>query len=138
MARTFRRKQSMEAVSEINVTPLIDLAFALLIIFMITTPLLEQSIPLNLPVQDKNDQPSTEDMEIQVISVDQEGQIYWGKEPVSLARLDDMLNGLSTRDNPPVLRIRGDAAIQYQRIIEVLDRVKANKLTRISLDTQVQ
>ncbi|MGE9297274.1 MAG: ExbD/TolR family protein [Puniceicoccales bacterium] len=138
MARTFRRKQSMEAVSEINVTPLIDLAFALLIIFMITTPLLEQTIPLNLPSQEKNDQAPADDIEVQVISVDSEGQIFWGKEPVSLMKLDDMLNGLATRPNPPVLRIRGDAAIQYQRIIEVLDRVKANKLTRISLDTQVQ
>ncbi|WP_309387313.1 ExbD/TolR family protein [Cerasicoccus frondis] len=138
MARTFRRKQSMEAVSEINVTPLIDLAFALLIIFMITTPLLEQTIPLNLPKEDQRDQPSRADMEIQVISIDQEGQVYWGKERVSLAKLDDMLNGLSTRAEPPVLSIRGDAAIQYQRIIDVLNLVKKHKLTRISLDTQVQ
>jgi len=138
MARTFRRKQSMEAVSEINVTPLIDLAFALLIIFMITTPLLEQTIPLNLPVQEKNDSRAAADLEIQVISVDQAGQIYWGEEPVALDQLDKKLKNLADRSDPPVLRIRGDASIQYQRIIEVLDRVKANKLTRISLDTQVR
>ncbi|MEO0797010.1 MAG: biopolymer transporter ExbD [Verrucomicrobiota bacterium] len=128
----------MEAVSEINVTPLIDLAFALLIIFMITTPLLEQTIPLNLPSESKRPQSTASDLEIQVISIDKEGQIYWGEEPVSLAKLDDMLNGLSARPSPPVLRIRGDASIQYQRIIEVLDRVKAHELTRISLDTQVR
>jgi len=138
MARTFRRKQSMEAVSEINVTPLIDLAFALLIIFMITTPLLEQTIPLNLPVQEKNDSRAAADLEIQVISVDQAGQIYWGEEPVALDQLDKKLKNLADRSDTPVLRIRGDASIQYQRIIEVLDRVKANKLTRISLDTQVR
>jgi len=138
MARTFRRKQSMEAVSEINVTPLIDLAFALLIIFMITTPLLEQTIPLTLPVQSPDEASSTENVDVQAISVDQQGQIYWGREPVSLIELDDRLSRLATQPNPPVLRIRGDAAIQYQRIIEVLDRVKANRLTRISLDTQVE
>lgn len=138
MARTFRRKQSMEAVSEINVTPLIDLAFALLIIFMITTPLLEQTIPLDLPKEDQKAQESRENIEFQNISIDSEGQVYWGKEPVSLAKLDDMLRGLAGRPNPPVIGIRGDASIQYQRIIEVLDRVKANNLTRISLDTQVR
>ncbi|WP_269540137.1 ExbD/TolR family protein [Cerasicoccus fimbriatus] len=138
MARTFRRKQSMEAVSEINVTPLIDLAFALLIIFMITTPLLEQTIPLNLPKEDQRDQAARPDMEVQVISIDEEGQVWWGKEPVSLAKLDDMLNGLSTRAEPPVLSIRGDASIHYQRIIDVLNLVKKHKLTRISLDTAVR
>ncbi|GHB97517.1 ExbD/TolR family protein [Cerasicoccus arenae] len=138
MARTFRRKRSMEAVSEINVTPLIDLAFALLIIFMITTPLLEQTIPLNLPKEEQRDQPSRSDMEIQVISIDEGGQVYWGKEPISLVKLDDMLNGLSTRPEPPVLSIRGDAAIQYQKIIDVLNLVKKHKLSRISLDTQVR
>lgn len=138
MARTFRRKQSMEAVSEINVTPLIDLAFSLLIIFMITTPLLEQTIPLQLPLEQAKPQQPRADMEIQAISIDREGQVFWGKEPVSLAKLDDMLRGLAARPNPPVLSIRGDASIQYQRIIEVLDRVKANELTRISLDTQAR
>jgi len=138
MARTFRRKQSMEAVSEINVTPLIDLAFSLLIIFMITTPLLEQTIPLNLPKEDAREQSPRNEMEIQVISIDAEGQVFWGKEPVSLAKLDDMLQGLSGRPEPPVLSIRGDAAIQYQTIVDVLNLVKKHKLTRISLDTQVR
>lgn len=138
MARTFRRKQSMEAVSEINVTPLIDLAFALLIIFMITTPLLEQTIPLNLPKEDPRDQAPRDEMDIQVISIDAEGQVFWGKERVSLAKLDDMLSGLTGQANPPVLSIRGDAAIQYQTIIDVLNLVKKHKLTRISLDTQVR
>lgn len=138
MARTFRRKQSMEAVSEINVTPLIDLAFALLIIFMITTPLLEQTIQLNLPKEDSRDQAPRDQSNIQVISIDAEGQVYWGEQPVSLAKLDDMLNGLAGQANPPVLSIRGDEAIQYQSVIDVLNLVKKHKLTRISLDTQVR
>lgn len=138
MARTFRRKQSMEAVSEINVTPLIDLAFALLIIFMITTPLLEQTIPLNLPKEEQRDQPSPSDMRVQPISIDSQGKVYWGEEEVSLVKLDQMLGGLAGDPDPPVLRIRGDAEMQYQKIIDVLNLVKKHKLTRISLDTAVQ
>ncbi len=138
MARTFRRKQSMEAVSEINVTPLIDLAFALLIIFMITTPLLEQTIPLNLPKEDQRDQGARPDVEVQVISIEKDGQVHWGKEPVSMAKLDEMLNRLAARAEPPVLSIRGAADIDYQHIIDVLNLVKKHKLTRISLDTAVR
>ena len=59
MARNFHRKDRLSALTEINVTPLIDLAFALLIIFMITTPLLEQTIALNLPIETSKEQ--TED-----------------------------------------------------------------------------
>ncbi len=137
MARTFKRKQSMAAISEINVTPLIDLAFALLIIFMITTPLLEQSIPLDLPLETQKPQ-STRDDEFQTISVERDGKVYWGKETVTLARLDELLASAAARSAPPVISIRADKSLPYQKVIEVIDLVKANKLTRISLDTQVR
>lgn len=135
MARTFHRKQSLSSMSEINVTPLLDLAFSLLIIFMITTPLLEQTIPLDLPKQDASSRPSTETIEYQTVSIDRSGGIFWGKQPVSLEQLDELLGSLALNPNPPVINIRGDAANSYQRIIDVLAKVKAHELTRISLDT---
>ena len=61
MARNFHRKDRLSALTEINVTPLIDLAFALLIIFMITTPLLEQTIELDLPIETNKDQSQDRD-----------------------------------------------------------------------------
>ncbi len=125
-------------MSEINVTPLIDLAFALLIIFMITTPLLEQTIPLDLPLEDQKAQPSDEQMEFQTISIDKDGQIFWAKEAVSLDTLDRYLKNLSNRQNQPVISIRADRSVPYQRVIDVIDQVKQNDLTRIDLDTQVK
>lgn len=124
-------------MSEINVTPLLDLAFSLLIIFMITTPLLEQTIPLDLPKESAQARPSTEKIEYQTISVDKNGGIFWGKEQVSLEQLDPLLANLATQPNPPVINIRADTTIAYQRVVDVLSRVKAHQLTRISLDTQV-
>lgn len=125
-------------MSEINVTPLIDLAFALLIIFMITTPLLEQTIPLELPLESQALTPDREDVVFQVISIDQQGQIFWGKDKVSKAKLNDLLADLTTQSNPPVLNIRADRGLPYQHVIDVIDMIKQNKLSKISLDTQVK
>lgn len=138
MARTFRRKQSMGAISEINVTPLIDLAFALLIIFMITTPLLEQTIPLQLPLESQTPQPTRSEDTFETISINQEGKVFWGDEGVTLARLDEILAAAAATPNPAVISIRADRRLQYQKVIEVIDIVKSNELTRISLDTQVK
>ncbi len=128
----------MTAVSEINVTPLIDLAFSLLIIFMITTPLLEQTIPLELPVESQRPQVSREDIQFQVISIDRSGQVFWGKDPVSLPKLNDLLSSLAAEPNPPVISLRADRTIRYQKVVEVIDLIKDNKLSRLNLDTQVK
>lgn len=137
MPRTFHRKQSMSSMSEINITPLLDLAFALLIIFMITTPLLEQTIPLDLPKQDAHARPSQQ-IEYQTVSIDRNGQIHWGKEPVSLEQLDQLLANLARDPNPPVLNIRSDSTNTMQPFIDVLDKIKVHQLTRISIDTRVR
>jgi biopolymer transport protein ExbD len=128
----------MTAVSEINVTPLIDLAFSLLIIFMITTPLLEQTIPLELPVESQRPQVSRESIEFQVVSIDRSGQVFWGKDPVSLPKLNDLLANLATQPNPPVISLRADRTLRYQQVVEVIDLIKDNKLSRLNLDTQVK
>lgn len=138
MARTFRRKKSMAAVSEINVTPLIDLAFSLLIIFMITTPLLEQTIPLELPVESQRPQVSREDVQFQVISIDGTGQVFWGQDPVSMPKLNDLLASFAAEPNPPVISLRADRTIRYQKVIDVVNLIKEHKLSRLNLDTQVK
>lgn len=137
MARTFKRKQSLAAISELNVTPLIDLAFSLLIIFMITTPLLEQTIALDLPLESAKPQSDRKD-DFEYVSVEKDGKVYWGKEPVTMARLDELLATVAARPDQPVISIRADKTLPYQSVIEVIDLVKSNNLTRISLDTQVK
>jgi biopolymer transport protein ExbD len=127
----------LQAVNTINMTPLIDLAFALLIIFIIATPLLEQTIPLNLPLESNNNA-NDEDVKFQTISIDQDGQIFWGKTPISRETLEVYLQRFAQQSDPPVLNIRGDANIRYQAVIDVIDLIKKNNLERISLDTQVK
>lgn len=138
MARVFKRKERMEAMSKIDITPLLDLAFALLIIFMISTPLLEQSIEVVLPVTAARPQDPRPDDRIQVINIDAQGRIFYGRQGVTLEQLDLLLGELAESPNPPVLSIRADRDLRYQVVVSVLDAVKRNHLTRISLDTQVE
>ena len=129
----------MSAVSEINVTPLIDLAFALLIIFMITTPLLEQTIPIDLPIENNQSAQSRAEIDVQPISIDEAGNYYWGEERVDAERLQLLISDLAAETDPPVIRLRADvdAAYQYQKVVNVLSWLKEHKLSRVSLDTRV-
>jgi len=135
VARNFHRKDRLSALNEINVTPLIDLAFALLIIFMITTPLLEQTIELDLPVEAVKAQ-SSEREEFQTISINREGLYFWGVEEVSIVQLGDLLDATGSDPSPPVLSVRADASLQYQSVITVIDMIKQRDLSKISLDTK--
>ncbi len=137
MARNFHRKDRLSALTEINVTPLIDLAFALLIIFMVTTPLLEQTIDVNLPVEASKSQ-ADEREEFQAITVDKSGDYYWSDEKVSLEELNVLLDAMAMDPAPPVLSIRADSALPYQEVITVIDLIKQRKLSKISLDTKVK
>ncbi|MEM1222305.1 MAG: biopolymer transporter ExbD [Verrucomicrobiota bacterium] len=137
MARNFHRKDRLEALTEINVTPLIDLAFALLIIFMITTPLLEQTIEVNLPVEAAKSQPEDRD-DFQAVSIDENGAYYWSDEQVSAEQLGDLLDTMAMDPAPPVLSIRADSKLEYQKVITLIDMIKQRKLSKISLDTKVE
>lgn len=137
MARKFHRKDRLSALTEINVTPLIDLAFALLIIFMITTPLLEQTIELNLPVEAAKSQPESRE-DFQAISINAEGDYFWGDGQVSAQQLADLLDTMAMDPAPPVLSIRADAQLPYQQVITVVDMIKQRNLSKISLDTKVE
>lgn len=137
MARIFRRQRSLHPVAELNVTNMVDLGFTLLIIFMITTPLIqqEQTIPLNLPGESQKPQPQTKD-EFQTVAIDQNGHYYVGSKRVTFTELGKALDEFAARPKPPVVRIRGDMALQYQQIVRVMDELTKRNLLRISLDTE--
>ena len=88
MARSFTRKNKLSVISELNVTPLIDLAFSLLIIFMITTPVIEQYNRVNLPDQSSSAKQPPPPAEDKYITIDQAGDYFWGKIPISIEDLE--------------------------------------------------
>ena len=125
-------------MTELNVTPLMDLAFSLLIIFMISTPLLEQTIHVNLPKQDANSASVRPDIDFQLITIKADGQIYWGKQPVDLVGLNSLLASLSKTQDPPAISLRADRNLIYQKVIDVIDAIKRHNLTKLHLDTEVK
>lgn len=125
-------------MTELNVTPLMDLAFSLLIIFMISTPLLEQTIPVNLPKQDSNSANARPDIDFQLITIKESGQIYWGKEEVDLPELNTRLGYLAKLQEPPAISLRADRNLRYQQVIDVIDAIKRHNLTKLHLDTEVK
>ncbi len=133
----FRRRESLTSMADINVTPLLDLAFALLIIFMIATPLLEQTIPLELPKEEPTEQNTSSERPSERISVDRNGLLYWGEQEVDEGRLEELMERVSQDAEKPVLHIRADGLTAYQKVTRVLNLAKKYGLNAISLDTQL-
>lgn len=135
MARSFHKKRTLEANSELNVTALIDLGFALLIIFMISTPLIEkeQVMEVDLPVAAESSATTPpQSVDIVVLS---DGYRVDGNllgEPA----LEEELARFAAMSKPPVLSIRADAETRYQNMVRLLDLLKQYKLTRINLVTR--
>ena len=141
MARNFRRQRTAHPVSDLNVTNLIDVAFTLLIIFMLAAPLLEseQTIPVNLPVESKSEQmkPDPSDR-FETITILKDGTVRLGQRTVALGNLPTALAAYAGDPKPPVFRIRADRDSTAQQFISVMDALKQNGLSRVSFDTQIR
>ena len=136
MARDFKQSKKLDSISDLNVTPLIDLAFALLIIFMITTPVIEQYNRIDLPDQTTSDQQPKKQPEDKTITIDANGAYQWGGDDVTKERLEALLDEIAEIPalDQPVVHIRGDKNLIYQKIIDVVDMLKTRNLTKLSLD----
>lgn len=136
MARVFRKRRQSAAFSELNVTNLVDIGFTLLIIFMITTPLVEQSIDVDLPVESQKEQ-KKEPEKTEVIGIDSRGKIFWGDREVTKEQLQALLDDASTKPVQPIISLRADKSLDYQSVIDVLGQIEQAGLTKLSIDTQV-
>lgn len=140
MARNFRRPRAAHAIADLNVTNLIDLGFILLVIFMIATPLIqqEQTVAVNLPSVAKAPPPKSKPDERHVaVAIDARG-FYVDNQPMplTLAQLRTRLAALAAEPKPPVIRVRGDAAVPFQKVAEVMTELQRAGLTRITLDSK--
>ena len=128
--RRFSDRPGLHTLSELNVTPLLDLAFVLLIIFMITTPLMETSTDLVLPKSDGS--PGAEQSErAQVVSVRADGQVFLNQEAMELAAVEAQLTALRSTDPELAVIIRSHHEQKVQRFSDVLDAVRRAGVTRI-------
>ena len=126
-----RMHQAYRPMSQINVTPMVDVMLVLLVIFMVTAPLLTVGVPVDLPETEA--QPLIEPDEPLVITVDAEGRIFLQETGISLANLVPRLEAITRNKADTRIFIRGDRTITYGRIMEVMGMVNAAGFTKVAL-----
>src|SRR5262245_31946931 len=130
--RRFSDRHQLHTLSELNVTPLLDLAFVLLIIFMITTPLMENSTDVALPT---GDAPASEvNMDkVQSVTLHADGQLSLNNTALTLAEIEAQLTSARQADPEVAVLIRPHKALPIQNLSEVIDAVRRAGVKRFGL-----
>jgi biopolymer transport protein ExbD len=135
--KRYSQRQSLSSLSEINITPLLDLAFVLLIIFMITTPLLENSVNLVIPSSGEKN-PLINASQVQIISIDHNEAIRLNNQPVDLDSLGAQLIEIK-RMNPEVaVVIRPDRELPVQKLVNLMDALQRAEITKVGIATKAE
>jgi biopolymer transport protein ExbD len=119
---------------DINITPMLDVAYVLLLIFIIMTTATVQGITINLPKA--SSAPSLSKPKTKAISITRDGTIYLDTYPVSIQELETRLGQFKAAVPDLPVVIKADASVQYQKVIEVLDVVTRLQITQLGLVTQ--
>jgi biopolymer transport protein ExbD len=123
-----------DVYDEINITPMLDLAYVLLVIFIIMTTATVQGIKVNLPKASA--QPSLAENKTKAITIAADGTIYLDTFPVTMSELENTLRQYKAANpNLPVI-IKADSTIQYQKVVDVLDLMGRLEITQLGLVTQ--
>jgi len=133
--RRFSQRSHLVTLSEINITPLLDLAFVLLIIFVITTPLLEQGLQLNLPAGGQVDRP-IERNDIRTVDVDAEGGYALAGRRMTLAQIElELIRAFQANPNL-VVYIRADKTTAWEKVNAVTDMLSNRGITRYNFRSE--
>lgn len=122
------------SISQINVTPLVDVMTVLLVIFMITAPILQQGVELELPRE--TIAPFEGDEEQLVVSIDQEGVVYVGEgNEVELEKIGERLKGILAARNDKRVFIKADRRVSYGGVMAVMGRMRRSGIDKVGLIT---
>jgi len=119
---------------DLNVTPMLDVAYVLLIIFIIMTTATVQGIMVNLPKASQT--PSLAKPQTKAVTITQDGTVYLDTYPVSMEELESLLRQYKAVNPQLPVVIKADAQIQYQRVVDVLDIMGRLEITQLGLVTQ--
>lgn len=132
--RRYSQRHNLGTLSELNVTPLLDLAFVLLIIFMITTPLMEKSVDVHLPtdVAAKN---AVDPSQVQTVSIGRSEIIKLNNEELSLDQLEARLAAMKQEQPEIAIVIRADKSLPVQKLVDVMAAVQRARVTKVGVVT---
>jgi len=135
--RRYSQRQSLSSLSEINITPLLDLAFVLLIIFMITTPLLENSMNLIIPSSGEKNPPVTSSHPL-ILSIDRTETVRLNNEIIDPTSLVGRLTE-SKRSNPELaVVIRPDRELPVQKLVTLMDALQRAGIAKVGIATKTE
>lgn len=132
--RRFSQRNSLVTLNEINITPLLDLAFVLLIIFVITTPLLEQGLPVKLPAGGKVDA-QLERKDVQSVDISANGLYLLQGRKMPLADIEKELVAAYRANPNMIVYVRADENGAYKYVANLLDRCQRHGITKFSWRT---
>ncbi|HEU0071534.1 MAG TPA: protein TolR [Alphaproteobacteria bacterium] len=125
------RRRAAKPMSDINVTPMVDVMLVLLIIFMVTAPLLTVGVPVDLPKTDAA--PITGQDEPLVVSVNSQGQIFLQETEIDLPTLVARLQAITGNKPDTRIFVRGDKSVNYGRVVEVMGTLSSSGFSRVAL-----
>ena len=127
---------SDEVMNEINMTPLVDVMLVLLIIFIITVPVMQHAVTVDLPRA--SNQPEITKPETIRLSVDASGAYFWNAEPISDDALVPRLVQAAAQSPQPELHIRGDKSVRYERVARAMAAAQRAGVRKIGFITEPQ
>jgi len=131
---SFEVSDSDEVMNEINMTPLVDVMLVLLIIFIITIPVVQHAVKVELPhASSTRDTPPPENLQL---AVDAQGLFYLGKQVLAAEALEDALRVHADKAPQPQLYIRGDKKVPYEHVARAMTAAQRAGLTRIGFVTE--
>ena len=131
MAFTINRSKKKEPMSEINVTPFVDVMLVLLIIFMVTAPLLTVGVQVDLPESAADSLP--DDQEPLTITINSKGEIFIQEAKVEFDSLTAKILAVSKNRTDTRIYVRGDKAINYGRVLEIMGMLSGSGFTKVAL-----
>jgi biopolymer transport protein ExbD/biopolymer transport protein TolR len=128
--RRSARHLGLEVQAEINVTSLVDVAFTLLIIFMITAPIIQGGVEIEVPRAPSAPLQASEGI---VITIDREGRLYLDDTPVTLDEFDAAVVQVIRRRDPETVYVKGDTNVSYGAVLRVIGKLKEAEIEAVSL-----
>ena len=134
MAMDGSSQRDATAIAQINVTPLVDVMLVLLVIFMVTAPIIQQGVQVNLPQAKAGAIPGTE--ELLVVTIAKNGKVYLNDNPLTLAELGDKLRAIRKLQADKQVYLRADQDVRYGLVMKAVAEIKQAGIERLGMVTR--
>jgi len=131
---SFNSYDDQQEMSEINMTPLVDVMLVLLIIFIITVPVITHSVNVDLP--QASQQPTEVKPDVVTLTVQRDGALMWNDETLTFENLELRLQAVAQQDKQPELRIQGDKAVEYEKVVQVMAAAQRAGVEKLGFVTE--